>query len=50
MKGLWGMRLMLRVWQLFGRRAFTVLLWPVIGVYWLTADRRDRLHSSGQHE
>lgn len=36
-KGLWGMRLMLRVWQLFGRRAFTVLLWPVIGVYWLTA-------------
>lgn len=36
-KGLWGMRLMLRVWQLFGRRAFTLLLWPVIGVYWLTA-------------
>lgn len=36
-KGLWGMRLMLRVWQLFGRRAFTVLLWPVIAVYWLTA-------------
>jgi predicted LPLAT superfamily acyltransferase len=36
-KGLWGMRLMLHVWQLFGRRAFTVLLWPVIGVYWLTA-------------
>ncbi|WNI76767.1 glycosyltransferase family 2 protein [Enterobacter ludwigii] len=36
-KGLWGMRLMLRVWQLFGRRAFTVLLWPVIGVYWLAA-------------
>lgn len=38
-KGLWGMRLMLRVWQLFGRRAFTVLLWPVIGVYWLTAQQ-----------
>lgn len=36
-KGLWGMRLMLRVWQLLGRRAFTVLLWPVIGVYWLIA-------------
>lgn len=36
-KGLWGMRLMLRVWQLLGRNAFTALLWPVIGVYWLTA-------------
>lgn len=36
-KGLWGMRLMLRVWQLLGRRAFTTLLWPVIGGYWLTA-------------
>ena len=36
-KGLWGMRLMLRVWKLMGRRAFTVLLWPVIGVYWLIA-------------
>ncbi|MCD4558940.1 glycosyltransferase family 2 protein [Lelliottia nimipressuralis] len=36
-KGLWGMRLMLRVWQLFGRRAFSLLLWPVIGVYWLIA-------------
>jgi predicted LPLAT superfamily acyltransferase len=31
------MRLMLRVWKLMGRRAFTVLLWPVIGVYWLIA-------------
>ncbi len=36
-KGLWGMRLMLRVWQLLGRTAFTALLWPVIAVYWLTA-------------
>ena len=36
-KGLLGMRLMLRVWQLLGRRAFTVLLWPVVAVYWLTA-------------
>jgi predicted LPLAT superfamily acyltransferase len=36
-KGLWGMRLLLRVWKLMGRRAFTVLLWPVIGVYWLIA-------------
>jgi predicted LPLAT superfamily acyltransferase len=23
--------------ELLGRRAFTVLLWPVIGVYWLIA-------------
>ncbi|MBY7250487.1 glycosyltransferase family 2 protein [Enterobacter roggenkampii] len=36
-KGLWGMRLMLRVSERLGRRAFTVLLWPVIGVYWLIA-------------
>ena len=36
-KGLWGMRLMLRVWQLLGRRAFNLLLWPVIAVYWLIA-------------
>ncbi len=36
-KGLRGMRLMLRVWKLMGRRAFTVLLWPTIGVYWLIA-------------
>ena len=36
-KGLWGMRLMLRVWQLLGRKAFTILLWPVTAVYWLTA-------------
>ncbi|MBM3071837.1 glycosyltransferase [Lelliottia sp. RWM.1] len=35
--GLWGMRLMLRVWQHLGRNAFTLLLWPVIAVYWLTA-------------
>ncbi len=31
-KGLWGMRLMLRVWQLLGRKAFTALLWPVTAV------------------
>ncbi len=36
-KGLWGMRLMLRVCQLLGRKAFTALLWPVTAVYWLTA-------------
>ncbi|EMH4164589.1 glycosyltransferase family 2 protein [Pluralibacter gergoviae] len=38
-KGLWGMRLMISVWRLMGRRAFSLLLWPVIGAYWLTAGR-----------
>lgn len=38
-KGLWGMRLMLWVWRLLGRQAFSLLLWPVVGVYWLTATR-----------
>ncbi|PXW43526.1 putative LPLAT superfamily acyltransferase [Klebsiella oxytoca] len=36
-KGLWGMRLMLLVWLLLGRKAFSLLLYPVVGVYWLTA-------------
>lgn len=36
-KGLWGMRLMLLVWRLLGRRAFSLLLYPVTGAYWLTA-------------
>ncbi|EBQ3428647.1 glycosyltransferase family 2 protein, partial [Salmonella enterica] len=38
-KGLWGMRFMLTVWRLLGRNAFTVLLWPVVAVYWLSATR-----------
>ncbi len=28
-KGLWGMRLMLLVWRLLGRTAFSALLYPV---------------------
>ncbi|RAR72098.1 putative LPLAT superfamily acyltransferase [Pantoea ananatis] len=36
-KGLWGMRLMLLVWRLLGRKAFSLLLYPVVGAYWLTA-------------
>ncbi len=36
-KGLWGMRLMLRVWRLLGRGAFSLLLKPVVAVYWLIA-------------
>lgn len=38
-KGLWGMRLMLLVWRLLGRKAFSLLLYPVVGTYWLTATR-----------
>ncbi|MEE4411224.1 MULTISPECIES: glycosyltransferase family 2 protein [unclassified Serratia (in: enterobacteria)] len=34
--GLWGIRLMLQVYRLFGRRAFQLLLYPVIGYFWLT--------------
>jgi len=35
-KGLWGLRLMLKVYQLLGHRAFKLLLYPVIGYFWLT--------------
>jgi len=35
-KGLHGMRFMLAVYRWFGRGVFTLLLWPVIAVYWLT--------------
>jgi len=45
-KGLWGMRLMLWVWRVLGRRAFTCLLYPVVGVYWLTATRARRASQS----
>lgn len=38
-KGLWGMRIMLAVWRLLGRKAFSLLLRPVVAVYWLTASR-----------
>ncbi|MGD8107235.1 glycosyltransferase family 2 protein [Pantoea sp. FN0302] len=45
-KGLWGMRIMLAVWRLLGRRAFSLLLWPVVGVYWLTANSARRASQS----
>jgi len=35
-QGLWGIRLMLNVYRLLGYRAFRVLLYPVIGYFWLT--------------
>lgn len=42
LKGLWGMRLMLWVWRVLGRQAFSCLLWPVTAVYWLTAATQRR--------
>lgn len=36
-RGLWGMRIMLAVWRIFGRRGFSLLLYPVVAVYWLLA-------------
>lgn len=41
-KGVWGMRIMLMVWRLLGRKAFSLLLYPVVAVYWLTAHRARR--------
>ncbi|MEL4014474.1 glycosyltransferase family 2 protein [Dryocola clanedunensis] len=35
-KGLAGMRLMLRIYQILGRGAFTLLLYPVVAWMWLT--------------
>lgn len=40
--GLWGIRFMLTVYRCFGRRAFTLLLWPVTAVYWLTGGEQRR--------
>lgn len=41
-KGLWGMRLMLAVYRHFGRGLFTLLLWPVTAVYWLSGREQRR--------
>jgi len=35
-KGLHGMRFMLAIYRWFGRGVFTLFLWPVIAVYWLS--------------
>lgn len=45
-KGLWGMRLMLWVWRLLGRKVFSLLLYPVVGIYWLTASRARKASQS----
>ena len=41
-RGMGGMRLMLQVYQRFGRGPFTLLLWPVVAVYWLTGTEARR--------
>lgn len=35
-KGLWGIRFMVKSYLLFGRSVFNLLLYPVIGYFWLT--------------
>jgi len=35
-KGLWGIRLMMKIYGALGYRAFRLLLYPVIGYFWLT--------------
>ncbi|MDN0096704.1 glycosyltransferase family 2 protein [Yersinia rohdei] len=40
--GLWGMRLMLRSYKALGRTAFNLMLYPVIGYFWLTGHRQRR--------
>lgn len=37
LKGLWGMRFMVRLYQWFGRTPFEWMLYPVVGAYWLLA-------------
>lgn len=44
-KGLWGIRLMLAVYRALGYRAFRLMLYPVIGWFWLTG-RKQRQASS----
>ncbi|KFK95445.1 MULTISPECIES: glycosyltransferase [unclassified Serratia (in: enterobacteria)] len=45
-KGLWGMRIMLAVWRLLGRKAFALLLYPVVAAYWLSAHSARRASQS----
>ncbi|WP_455864952.1 glycosyltransferase family 2 protein [Pantoea agglomerans] len=35
-KGLAGLKFMLWIYRIFGRGIFTLVLWPVIGFYWLS--------------
>ncbi|MDE8555444.1 glycosyltransferase family 2 protein [Pantoea vagans] len=38
-RGQWGLRFMLAVYRYGGRLPFTLLLWPVVAVYWLSGQR-----------
>ena len=38
-RGHWGLRFMLAVYRYGGRLPFTLLLWPVVAVYWLSGQR-----------
>lgn len=48
-QGLWGIRVMLNVYRILGYRAFRLLLYPVIGYFWLTG-RAQRTASAGYLE
>lgn len=41
-QGLWGIRLMMKVYRLLGYRAFRLLLYPVIAYFWLTGQTQRR--------
>ncbi|WP_369789873.1 glycosyltransferase [Rouxiella sp. WC2420] len=41
-KGLWGIRLMMNVYRVLGRQSFQLLLYPVIGYFWLSGARQRR--------
>lgn len=38
-RGQWGLRFMLAVYRYGGRLPFTLLLWPVVAIYWLSGQR-----------
>lgn len=48
-KGLWGMRLMLALYQRCGRTPFMLLLWPVVAAYWLTGHAQRRASRQWLH-
>ncbi len=39
-KGLWGMRFLLAVYRLFGRRLCYILLYPIASYFWLTGKKQ----------
>lgn len=49
-KGQGGLRLMLAVWRYGGRLPFTLLLYPVVAVYWLTGHAQRRASRQWLHQ